>query len=130
MGHAIVPLGVFLMVAVIFTVSMWAFVQNRREAHETMRRALDSGQQLDPKVVAALMRPSGRGVRSAITFLSLAVGFALCGLLLNGVFFSEPHPHLSFGRAFGFYIPAIIFGCLGIGRLISVLVSRRDRADG
>jgi hypothetical protein len=128
MDHAIVPLGVFVMVALIFSVSMWAFVQSRREAHETMRRALEAGQQLDPKVVAALMRPTGRGVRGAITYLSLAIAFGLCGYLMNSV--AWPGEHHGFGRGMGFFVPAIIFGCLGIGRLIGVFLSRRDRTDG
>jgi hypothetical protein len=131
MDHAILPLGVFVMVAIIVTVVMWAGVQNRREANETVRRALEAGRPLDPKVVAALMRPGwgpGQDVRRGVLLLSLAIGLAVCGYLLNGLAFPFAHP--GFNRGMGFFFPAIILAALGIGRLIGALLPRRDRTDG
>jgi hypothetical protein len=132
MESTLVPLGLWVMIAVIVIANVWGGVQTRRDTNETLRRAIENGQTLDPQVISALAKPersSDSDLRSGITFTALAIGFALCGLLFGGGPASiQEHGHgLKIeGGAEGFYIVALIVGSLGVGRLISAYL-RRDR---
>lgn len=132
MEEILVPLGLWVMIAVISVAAVWGGVQTRRDTHETIRRAIDNGQQLDPRVIASLAKPersAEHDLRGGITFTALAIGFGLCGLLFGGGPASIHHEgdNLSIeGGAEGFYIVALIVGSLGIGRLIAAYL-RRDR---
>ncbi len=132
MEDTLVPLGLWVMIAVISVAVVWGGVQTRRDTHETIRRAIDNGQALDPRVISSLAKPersSESDLRSGVTFTALAIGFALCGLLFGGGPASiEHHGHgiEIDGGSQGFYIVALIVGSLGVGRLISAFL-RRDR---
>jgi hypothetical protein len=132
MEDVLVPLGLWVMIAVIVIASVWGGVQTRRDTHETIRRAIDNGQLLDPRVISSLAKPerSAEGdLRSGVTFTALAIGFALCGVFFGGGPASIEHQAHGFqieGGSQGFYIAAVIVGSLGVGRLISAYL-RRDR---
>jgi hypothetical protein len=132
MQYAIWPIGALAMTVAIVGLFVWSGVQNRREANETVRRAIEAGHPLDAKTVDALVTGwgPGRDLRRAIVYLSLAVGFGLSGYLMSTYPFAGEHHH-RFGGGMGFYIPAIIFGAVGVGRLlVAFLAPRRDRTDG
>jgi hypothetical protein len=129
----LVPLGFFGMVFAIVAVSVWGGVQTRREFNETIRRAIDNGQQLDPKVINTLAKPertAEHDLRGGVMLVCLAVGFGLCGFLFeNG---SPASVHQAPGTlqidsgGVGFYAIAVIVGALGVGRLLAAYL-RRDR---
>lgn len=132
MEEVLVPLGLWVMIAVIVIAAVWGGVQSKRDVHETIRRAIDNGQNLDPKIITALTkpeRPASADLRGGVIFTALAIGFALCGLLFGGGPASINHHGDTLdiqGGAEGFYIVALIIGSLGIGRLIAAWL-RRDR---
>ena len=132
MEEVFVPLGLWVMIAVIVIASVWGGVQSKRDLHETIRRAIDNGQNLDPKTITALTkpeRPASADLRGGVIFTTLAIGFGLCGFLFGGgpanVTHSGDQLNIE-GGSEGFYIVALIIGSLGIGRLIAAYL-RRDR---
>jgi hypothetical protein len=136
MEDILVPLGLWVMIAVIVVANVWGGVQNKRELNETLRRAVDSGQTLDPVTISALLKPMRawtHDLRSGIIFTALGVGFAACGVFFDhggdgGIMHgsSENGEIMIDAGGSGFYILAAILGSLGIGLIIAALI-RRDR---
>jgi hypothetical protein len=123
----LVPLGFFATIAAISIYAILAGQRARRDLHETMRRALDTGQVLSPETISALHKPARsreQDLRSGVILTSLGVGLGLCaGLAATGALFDDPHD------AGGFMLAAVIVGSIGLGQLVAALVRRRS-ADG
>lgn len=121
--EVLVPLGSFVMIVAIVVVAVWGGVQSKKEINETLRRAIDSGQQLSPEALSALQkpeRPASQDLRSGVILTALAVGFGLCSVVFGNGDFGED------GAGRGFAIAAIIVGAIGIGQLLAAWL-RRER---
>ncbi|MBU6374336.1 MAG: hypothetical protein KJS97_16565 [Alphaproteobacteria bacterium] len=113
--------GLWLMIAAISISGIVANQRAKRELHETMRRAIESGHQLSPETIASLMkpvRPWEQDLRSGIILTALAIGLGVAAAVNSaGDFGGSPQ---------GFIIAAIIVGAIGAGQLVSAWL-RRDR---
>jgi hypothetical protein len=126
----LVPISFFVMIFGICAAFAWGGVQSRRESNETLRRAIESGQPLNPETIEALLRKPGRSpdqdIRGGVTLSFLAVGFIVAGLLASGAV-----PGLvgwDDDAGAGFFIAAAIVGFIGLGQLVAGFL-RRDRKD-
>lgn len=121
--EVLVPLGSFVMIVAIVLAVVWGNVQTKKEINETLRRAIDSGQQLSPESLSALQkpeRPASQDLRSGVILTALGVGFGLCAAVFgNGEFHED-------GAGRGFAIAAIVIGAIGIGQLLAAWL-RRER---
>jgi hypothetical protein len=119
----LVPLGAFTMIVAIVLAAVWGGVQSKREINETLRRAIDSGQQLSAETLSALQkpeRPASQDLRSGVILTALGLGFGLCAAVFGNGDFGED------GAGRGFAIAAIIVGAIGIGQLLAAWL-RRER---
>ena len=55
MGVGIAGAAFWMFLAIIFVAVVWQKISNRREAHKTMRLAIEKGQTLDDKLVLSLL---------------------------------------------------------------------------
>jgi Domain of unknown function (DUF6249) len=130
MSEVLIPLGLWVMIAVIVVAAVWGSVQNRRTVADTIKRAIDSGQKLDPETISALHKPArayAQDLRGGIILISLAIGFVVAGVmsLFNDTGDSAEAMHWAHN---GFFFAAVIIGALGIGQLVAALV-RRPKDD-
>ena len=75
-AEVIVPVVLFISIAVIFALFLFFKNRNRREMQMTLRAAIDKGQELTPEVIERLGTPpaaANRDMRRGI--ISLAIGF-------------------------------------------------------
>lgn len=125
-GTVAIIAGNLMIVAVVGAI-VWGGVQSRREMNETMRKAIESGQQLDPEIIAAINKPGrspANDLRGGIVLCSLAAGLIVAGLLAEGV---VPGANgWDSGSGVGFWVASAIVGAIGIGQLVSALVRRGD----
>jgi len=84
-----VPLGLFLMVAAIVIVPRWVRSRDRRDMQETVRHALDKGQELPAELVDAIAKASHKPVtaqtdlRRGVIWLAIAAGIATFGWMIG-----------------------------------------------
>lgn len=117
MEGILVPIALFAMIAVIVAASVWGSVQNKRTAADVIKRAIESGQQLDPETISALHKPAraaAQDIRGGIVLTALALGFVAAGVV-----FHLQGPADGGEGTFGFVIAACIIGAIGIGQLIA-----------
>lgn len=107
-------LGPVLLIALFF----WLRFKSRRDMQDTIRVALDKGQELSPELIDRLghpKEPKDKDLRLAIIWLALAVGLALIG-------FAVPDPDAFRGTLAGAAFPFTI----GIAYLIMHKFTNRD----
>jgi hypothetical protein len=96
----------FAGLTVVFSLLMWFRYRSRREMQETLRVALDKGQDLTPEIIDRLGHPKAapdKDFRLSVIWLAIAVGLALIGFTLpvpNG----EAFRGMLAGAAFPFAI--------------------------
>lgn len=129
MESIVIPLSLFGMIFGIVAVSVWGSVQSKREANETVRRAIDAGQPLDSEAISAIGKPvrsAAQDLRGGIVLVSLAVGLILAGLMAAGAL-----PFAGKGwdddAGVGFFIAATIVGAIGVGQLVSGWMRREKK---
>lgn len=52
----LIPIALFTMITIVTCALIWLFYQSRLDHHETIRRALDMGQSLDPELLRFFAR--------------------------------------------------------------------------
>ena len=107
-------LGPVLLIALFF----WLRFKSRRDMQDTIRVALDKGQELSPELIDRLghpKEPKDKDLRLAIIWLALAVGLTLIG-------FAVPDPDAFRGTLAGAAFPFTI----GIAYLIMHKFTNRD----
>jgi hypothetical protein len=129
MVEILVPIAGCAMIFGIVAVAVWGNVQARKEANETVRRAIDAGQPLDSEAISAIGKPvrsSAQDLRGGIVLVSLAVGLILAGLMAAGAM-----PFVGAGwdddAGMGFFVAAMIIGAIGVGQLVAGLVRREKK---
>jgi len=78
----IVPAVMFVGLTVVFSLLLWFRYRARREMQETLRVALDKGQDLTPEIIDRLGHPKAapdKDLRLGVIWLAVAAGLAMCG---------------------------------------------------
>jgi hypothetical protein len=126
MEEILIPLAFFTMIVGIVLIGVWGSVQARREANETIRRAIDSGQQLDAETLSSLNKPvrsPQADMRGGVIMMFLGLGLALAGAVAGGVFGGGFDPNAGTGM----FIAAAIVGFIGIGQFVAGMMrSKKD----
>lgn len=84
MDEAVISIGAFLMIfGIIWTIGFYG--QRKRQAiHETLRLAMEKGQDLSPQMIkdmSLITNPRVTDLRRAVVLIALAVAFVLIGLV-------------------------------------------------
>ncbi len=85
MVEELIPIAMFVMIALIFFIVMYFKQRSRAEMQQTIRLALEKGNELTPEIISRLGEPEpnkNRDLRRALIWLALAVGLALCGFFV------------------------------------------------
>ena len=121
MSEEWIPIVMFLGLTVVVSLFFWFRFRASGEMQQTIRAAIDSGQELSPEIVdklASPKRPNDQDLRIALIWLALAVGLALTG-------FFAPDPS---GNAFRGTLAGAAFPfCIGIAYLIMWRFTDADR---
>jgi hypothetical protein len=93
MEGILVPISFFVMVALVIIAPRYFKSVERQKMADTLRAAIEKGQQLPPEVVEAMssdVKPAPspqRDLRTGLVWMGVAVGFAALGLAVS---FEEP----------------------------------------
>ena len=82
MVEIIVPAVMFSSLTIVLGLLFWFRYRARREMQETLRVALDKGQDLTPEIIDRLGHPKAapdKDLRLGVIWLAIAAGLALCG---------------------------------------------------
>ena len=85
MYEELIPIAMFLGLTVVFSLLIWFRYRSRREMQETLRVALDKGQDLTPEIIDRLGHPKAapdKDLRLGVIWLAVAAGLALCGFFI------------------------------------------------
>ncbi len=83
MAEELIPIIMFISLAAVLIFLFWFRYRSRESMNETVRMALDKGQELSPEIIDRLAQSTGgkyRDLRLGIIWLSIAVGLALLAL--------------------------------------------------
>ncbi len=121
-------LGFWLFIAAVVVAGIWFDAKKREMQQETLRRVVESGQQLDPELIDRMLannadkeRPDRDLKVGGIITLSVAVGLAIFGYFLGKLD----------GKAFSVLLGiALLVGFIGLGLLLAgKMVERWSRKD-
>ena len=86
MVEELIPIAMFIMIALIFFIVLYFRQRSRADMQQTIRLALERGTELTPELINKLGAPAepskNRDLRLGLIWMSLAVGLALCGLAI------------------------------------------------
>jgi len=77
-----VPIIMFIGITVVLCVLIWFRYRTRSEVQQTIRSALDKGQELSPELIERLVQPKqpkGKDLRLGVMWLAVAVGVSAFG---------------------------------------------------
>ncbi|NIL94815.1 MAG: hypothetical protein GTO71_10370 [Woeseiaceae bacterium] len=78
-----VPIAMFASLTVILSFFFWFRYRGRREMQQTIRSAIEKGQELTPELVESLGKPArpskDKDLRYALVWLAIAIGFSAMG---------------------------------------------------
>ena len=114
----LVPIVSVICIALVVVLALWFRTRTRLELQNTVRLALDKGQELTPELIDRLGQPKRdprADLRKGLVWLAVGVGFAAFGLILGEE--DAVRPLVATG-AFPFII--------GVAYLIMSLVSGKD----
>ncbi len=78
-----VPIAMFASLTVILSFFFWFRYRGRREMQQTIRSAIEKGQELTPELVESLGKPArpskDKDLRYALIWLAIAIGFSAMG---------------------------------------------------
>ena len=121
-GAGIAVLAFWLFIAAVVVGGIWDNIRKREAQHETVRRIIESGQQLDQDVFDKLLSISdGRYRRldrdftiAGLCMIPIAVGMAALGLFIGMQYGGYLGPLLGVAAL----LACLAFGFLSIGRFI------------
>jgi hypothetical protein len=106
MAEELIPIALFVAIALIFFIVLYFKHRSRAEMQQTIRLALERGNELTPDIINRLGEPEpskNRDLRLGLIWLALAVGLALCGLVVP-----DPSGHALRGCLAGAAFPFAI----------------------
>ena len=112
MIEELIPIVMFISIAAVLIFLFWFRFRAREGAQETIRTALDKGQELTPELIDRLGHPKPskyKDLRLGVIWLAIAGGLALMGLILSTFATEALHGTLASAA-----LPAVI----GLGYLI------------
>ena len=120
--------GFWIFIAAVVVAGIWFDAKKRETQQETLRRVVESGQQLDPELIDRMLKSHDENERpdrelkiGGIITLSVAPGLTLLGYFLNQL------EDGLFGVLFGV---ALLVGFVGLGLLVAgKMVERWNRED-
>lgn len=118
MSEEMIPIIMFISIAVVLCVLFWFRYRARSDMQVTFRAALERGQELTPEVIDRLGHPKpskDKDLRLGIIWLALAVGLVLVGIAVQ-------EPDAIRGTMAGAAFPL----CIGIAYLILHKFTGRD----
>lgn len=126
LGAGLAALGFWAFVAAIIVAGMWYARRTKDAEQETLRRLIESGQQVDPAVLDKLIAASGgnRNVARDLTIAAMIVLFTAPGLAVLGLFLSV----LSGDALYPLLGSAALLLCVGGGLYVAARLVRRDDA--
>lgn len=78
-----VPIAMFAALAIILCCFFWFRYRNRSEMQQTIRSAIEKGQELTPELIESLGAPQkpskDRDLRYALIWIAIAIGFGALG---------------------------------------------------
>ena len=116
-------LGFWIFIAAIVVAGIWFDVRRRETQQETLRRVVESGQDIDPAMIDKILT-AGRDMSRIdrdLKVSGLIVIFLAPGLAILGWFLAKLQPELM-NVMLGV---ALMVGCLGIGLLIAGKAAER-----
>lgn len=81
-----IPLSMFIGLTVIFSLFIFFRYRSRQELQQTIRSAIDKGQELTPEIIERLGNPPvapDRDFRRGLVAVGIAAGIALFGVVLG-----------------------------------------------
>lgn len=88
MTEEMIPVVMFVGLTIVFSLVVWFRFRARSEMQQTIRLALDKGQELSPEIIDRLGHPKAsknRDLRLATIWIALAIALALCGVAVGEV---------------------------------------------
>lgn len=86
MEGILVPIALFVMLAVVIPAYFYWNHKNRVSIMDTVQKAIDQGKDLTPELLMSLgaaINPKMRDLRRGVVFLSLGIAGLLCSLFFN-----------------------------------------------
>jgi len=86
MEDELIPVVMFISVAVVFIVSFYLKFRAKVETQQTIRLALDKGTELSPEFIKQISEPEpakDRDLRRGMIWVALGIGLALMALGIN-----------------------------------------------
>ena len=121
MSEELIPISMFVGLTVIISLFFWFRYRARGDLQQTIRTAIDKGQELTPELIDRLgspPAPKDKDLRLALIWLAIAVGLALCGFAVP-----DPSGHALQGILAGAAFPFAI----GLAYLIMWRYTEREQ---
>lgn len=103
MVEEMIPIVMFLSLAVVFVALFWFRYRSRRDMQETFRAALDKGHELTPDIIDRLGHPKAsqyKDLRLGVIWLAVAAGLVLIAFAVP-----DPSGHALRGTLAGAAFP-------------------------
>lgn len=116
-----VPIVMFTGLAVVISFFFWFRYRGRSELQQTIRTAIDKGQELTPEIIDRLgspPAPKDRDLRLALLWLAIAAGLGLCAAAVS---------HYTEEALYGVLAGAAFPLCIGVAYLIMWRYTEHDR---
>jgi hypothetical protein len=123
MVEELIPIALFAAIALIFFIVMYFRQRSRADMQQTIRLALEKGNELTPEIISRLGEPEpskNRDLRRALIWLALAVGLGL-----SGFFAPDPSGHAFRATLAGAAFPFAI----GVAYMIMWRYGGRDESS-
>ena len=121
MREEMIPIVMFISMAVVMIVWLYLKHRSRVETQQTFRLALDKGNELSPEFIKQLGEPEpdkDRDMRRGLIWLSLSAGLVLIG-------FAVPEPEALRGLLAGAALPF----CIGCAYMIMYLYGTKKESS-
>jgi hypothetical protein len=81
----VIPVATFGSIILIVWLVNFYGLRRRAEAFQTLRTAIEKGQEISPEAMTAMARmsPPNRDMRLGVIFISIALAFAALGLIIG-----------------------------------------------
>ncbi len=124
MGAGLAALAFWGFIAIVVVAGVWESIRKRDAMHETLRQALDKGQNLDPATIDKLTGKNDNMARDlrvgGYIMVGIAPGMVALGVALSFVASKALVPLIGV---------AALCGCIAWGMLLAAKVIDRDAQD-